>query len=179
MRPTETAKLGRDRKQKVTELAYLAGMIDADGCVFLGVQKSNRSFELQVCVAQADEEVPEWIYNRFGGQIYLRQPSKASYGQNPQFAWTITGRKAIRLLKKILPYMVLKKPQAELAIEYEITYPQKTINKKGQFLPLSLDTINKRLDIVNRFRVLNKSIRAKRKKLQKAPPLHYYKKEVV
>ena len=123
-------------------LSYLAGIIDGEGSI--GLNRShwkdtydNRyktpSYVLRVKVCMKDEIVVKWIHSTFGGKFYHHNIKGRHYNiktglksERPSVVneWTMAGREAIKLLKKVYPYLKLKKPQAEIAFEFA-----KTLNK--------------------------------------------------
>lgn len=94
-------------RMRVSEKAYAAGIIDGEGCI-----TGNRS-GLRVVVSTTTVEMVEWLEERFGGAICTmrKQPPRRD-----QWQWSIYGRNASRFLDTILPYLVVKRDQAELGI---------------------------------------------------------------
>jgi hypothetical protein len=160
------------KEYKQTELAYLAGMIDGDGCIALyhRIKKGYNEFNFKVCVQMANEEVPKWLHEIFGGRIYLPKPSPRSWAYNRQWTWDVNGREAINLLEQAKDFFVLKKPQVLLAIEYGKTI-QNSIHKTdgtGTFGKMPEEILKLKIDICKRYREANAIGRAKRALLRKA-----------
>lgn len=107
---------------KKTDLAYVAGIIDGEGCIHIANCGSNkykygRVFRLGISLASTDEWLPNWLKFAFGGYVYskpIRPPSKKS-----QWEWRLGDVKAMDFLRLIYPYLKLKKPQAEVAINFQ------------------------------------------------------------
>ena len=111
-----------------TDLAYLAGFIDADGFIAINryCPRKNDSdgrygYNLRIGAVNTQREVLEWIQNKFGGYIYKRKPS------NPEkhriaYAWYLDSKKAEAVLRLISPYLKRKKLQANIAIKFRETY---------------------------------------------------------
>ncbi len=99
---------------KKTDLAYMAGLFDGEGCV--QIAKSGH-YSLACQVSMANEFMPSWFRFSFGGSVHLRP----RIGENwkDQWVWTIHGPKAARFLEAILPYLILKKPQAEIGLKFQ------------------------------------------------------------
>ena len=67
------------------------------------------------------------------------------------FEWSIVGKAANKLLLELLPYLKLKKPQAEIGIEFA-----KTINKTTGFQGILLpEVVKTREDLRTRIVKLN------------------------
>ena len=104
--------------------AYVAGFIDADGCISVnyhvknrissGKQKTSRSvyFNISVIVVQKEEKVIKALFDYYGGTINITKRNIHSY-----YRWTVSGKAVIRLLRDIKPFLIDKKEQAELALE--------------------------------------------------------------
>jgi ribosomal protein L24E len=78
------------------------------------------SYFLQTAIGQNDGATLDWIQENFGGGVY-RVKRDGSY------FWTITNKNSYLFLKKIVPYLRYKKPQAEMAIKFyeEIIIPRR------------------------------------------------------
>lgn len=105
-------------------LAYVAGLIDGDGsvgvaCQKRGGQKDRRSYYASVTIGMTEPAKPilEWIHKEWGGSLH----SHKTAGENecPSWQWRVTGDKAQAILRKLLPHLRLKGPQARLALEVE------------------------------------------------------------
>lgn len=110
------------RKQSTEEVAYLAGLMDADG--YIGICKGrpqlgntkNYGYTLTVNLTNTNYEVMEWVKERFGGNIYKRKmPKNKNWKQS--YNWIVSSKKAEEVLRLIEPYLVIKKAQAQLGIE--------------------------------------------------------------
>jgi hypothetical protein len=63
----------------------------------------------------------EWIINQmqmfFGGNTFPNAPRSPRH--KPQWQWILSGRKAVVMIEAILPYLKLKRTQAELVIRFQ------------------------------------------------------------
>lgn len=108
---------------KKTDLAYIAGIIDGDGCitiksaVFTGSRR--RQFQVVVILASTEEWLCQYLRMTFGGgRVRLKQPPTNS-NQRPIWDWRVYSREAYGMLKVLLPYLKIKRPQAELAVKFQ------------------------------------------------------------
>jgi len=116
---------------KKTDLAYIAGLFDGEGCIRIGKCKKTprqmTSYSLHCSLSIANQYLPELLRMFFGGGIRRRNlppPRKM------QWDWQIHGENAISFLKAIYPYMILKKGQADIAFKFqEAIYKRKTENR--------------------------------------------------
>lgn len=106
------------------ELAYAAGVIDSDGCV--RVSRStwrirnkgdcvNPTYQALVFVRQVEPEAVEFLHQAFGGYRSMTTPT-AKRGR-PMHSWNIHSQAAGRTLTLLLPYLRIKRRQAENALE--------------------------------------------------------------
>ncbi|MCH7772288.1 MAG: LAGLIDADG family homing endonuclease [Bacteroidetes bacterium] len=122
-----------------TKFAYAAGMVDGDGSICINKKKvSNgpRAGEVQnyymlVVVTQKDGKVIDWLIGNFGGSTYLHWK-----GTNTGWSheWVVNHNNAKDFLKNILPFLVIKKRQAEIAIQFQerLKVGSKDRNEKGR-----------------------------------------------
>lgn len=108
----------------IKDLAYAAGIIDGEGCIYIDrfVDKrrpNTRNYVLRVKVAMTDFEVPYWFEEMFGGfvSVYKRKDVNC----RPAAIWGITNKRAIDFLNLIKPFIKIKQRQIEIAEEFEKT----------------------------------------------------------
>lgn len=103
-----------------TESAYLAGIIDGEGCLGTSLRKMDRetssrpvSCYLKIQISTTDKSLTDWILSTTGiGFIYKQKRGK--YGWNDGWIWAATERYIRQLLPKISPYIVIKTKQLRL-----------------------------------------------------------------
>ena len=105
-----------------TERAYLAGLIDGEGCISMFWNNSNDGLNgstmARVHICMCDEPLIEWIKERVGsGTIYVR-PHEPEKGWRPISTIVWTGRSAVPMLRQVLPYLRLKKRQARIFLAW-------------------------------------------------------------
>ena len=97
-----------------TDLAYIAGFFDGEGCICLG--KDGKHIYLQVSASQTNEWIINWLRLSFGGGV----SKKARKGRERQgWQWIVRGGKACMFLVEILPFLKLKRAEAELALQFQ------------------------------------------------------------
>ena len=103
---------------------YLAGVIDSDGSISIIKrlrQSTTRGYHYRELVQiswkreAGTERLANEIKDRYGGGVYITANGGFN-GDTPIIKYGCEGKIAERLLKDIIPFMQLKKPQAELAL---------------------------------------------------------------
>ena len=110
--------------KKIHDLSYLAGMFDGEGCI--SISHGAKSWNLSCYVTMAGEYIPRLFQFHFGGSIHHRKHNPAKVQWHDYYKWQIAANKAATFLEELLPYLRLKRPQAELAIKF-----QRRISSRG------------------------------------------------
>ncbi len=109
-----------------TELdwARLAAFIDGEGCILLNLHHKNYSHRslmfLRVIVSNTDPRLVKWCRDRFGGRIHVKYYPK-SPTHRPAYSWQAECTVASKILQGCLEYFVIKREEAEIALEYQNT----------------------------------------------------------
>lgn len=97
--------------------AYVAGLIDGEGCVHLDTPK--RTYRARVSIGMTEPALPllRELHERYGGTLRLHRKATDRWAA----AWmlALTGDPAAALLREIRPYLRLKGAQADLALAVE------------------------------------------------------------
>jgi hypothetical protein len=106
-----------------TDLAYLAGVIDSDGCITINKNSwHNRlvnntyacSYSTRLSIGQVTNQAVLLAVKMFGGNLRLAQNKNKN--RRPLYDWRLTHRKAVEALKLLLPYLKIKHLQAKNCI---------------------------------------------------------------
>jgi hypothetical protein len=106
------------------EAAYLAGLIDGEGCIYISKYYSKNGgrirHSLSLIISNSSLELLENIQTVCGaGSIHQFRKSNKKW--RSCYSLCFTGMTASGILLRIVPYMILKKPQALIAINYATT----------------------------------------------------------
>lgn len=99
------------------DVAYAAGVIDSDGTIGVFYKKGpNDCYEPRVGVRQVEPQAIDLLKELFGGS---RRDAYHHGGPNcrPLYEWRATARVAVAALVEVLPYLKIKREQANNAIE--------------------------------------------------------------
>lgn len=94
-------------------IAYCAGVIDSDG--YIGVKRNPNSYAARAMVKQVEPAAIDLLHETFGGYRSTAPPS-AERGR-PLLTWEVHSASAGRACEALLPYLRIKRAQAENAIE--------------------------------------------------------------
>jgi len=106
-----------------TDKAYLAGVIDSDGYISIrmstyGKRKRadthNPVFSERIGLKQVQPQAVLLFHDAFAGSRSLQKPT-AKRGK-PLYGWEATCRQAAKALRILLPYLRIKRAQADIAL---------------------------------------------------------------
>ena len=102
---------------KDTTLAYLAGMIDGDGFITItrSVRHGKEYFGSQVGIAGTRREPHDLAASIWGGKVCPHTPKNPAH--RIQYQWQRMGKAAVPILEALIPYLLIKKEHALLALE--------------------------------------------------------------
>lgn len=96
-------------------LAWAAGIIDGEGSIGIYKNRHRNNWELRVSVGNLDPRLLRLLRELFGGHTRLSKVAKGRY--RPLWKWAVSHRGAERCLRLVMPWLVAKRDQAELALE--------------------------------------------------------------
>lgn len=100
---------------------YLAGIIDGEGCLI--ISRSNRgnymNYYGRIHVKNTDTNLIDWLMQHFGGNVHLHKPTD-KVRHSVGYSWYFSGdaHDKEKLLLALMPYLIVKKKQAKLLIEF-------------------------------------------------------------
>ena len=126
-----------------TESAYVAGIIDGEGCIeFKWADRTRKNRKgsptyhtliVRMEVPQVDKRLIDWLMEitQEGTRDIKRYPNNPTW--NDQHRWRCGYHGVYRVLKQAYPYLIMKKQKAKLIIDH---YDKKFLEKqygKGKF----------------------------------------------
>jgi len=128
----------------VAQIAYLAGIMDSDGCFFIGnfsrsKHTSNKFYQTVLTVGNTEKSMIDRLTSDFGGLAgkYTNRQTPTN-SRRSVFKWTATGERLEHLCELILSHLTVKKRQCEIMLEMRQTYKVARY-KKGHKGALQLD----------------------------------------
>lgn len=104
------------------QLAWMAGFVDGEGCIHISRCVNRRggnewtSYQLILHVSQSTRPALARFAEAFGGT-----PGIEYRKGKPYWYWRVSGSVASETLKQLLPYLLVKKAEAENAIAFQET----------------------------------------------------------
>jgi len=117
-------QLSKQINNAEARFAYLAAVIDCDGSFTLVKENSqthckNIRYEFRIVVTNTNKEFLEAIKNEFGGHVRVQNKSNGVW--KTSYRWTSSSKKIEEIAWGILPFLIIKKRQAELLLEFRKT----------------------------------------------------------
>ena len=108
-----------------TELAWMAGFFDGEGSIMLGAylqDNGNHHFKRRICVVNTNTEVLKVFQRCFGGSIHRRrclEKREDFKNSKPTYEWALHSKDSAYFIGEMIPYLKLKKCQADLFMDYD------------------------------------------------------------
>jgi hypothetical protein len=106
--------MGGDSALRSVDAAWAAGFLDGEGSI--GVYRSHSTYSLTVYAGQKVREPLDKLSEMFGGNVRWNAKRSQASGL---WDWKRHGVSAVAVLEAVMPYLTVKRPQAELAIEFQ------------------------------------------------------------
>lgn len=113
---------------KNSKYIYVAGIIDGEGCLI--ITRSNRhgsyfNYYARIHVKNTDMRLMRWLVDNFGGNIHPHKPKSVKHSM--AYSWYFSGNAKSKelFLLAIMPYLIVKKEQAKILVEFHRLHDQK------------------------------------------------------
>lgn len=122
-----------DRKEEL-DLAWAAGFFDGEGCICIGWDKSRSNsrggrWQLLLTIVQVDRASLEEFRCIVDWPGPVRCRAASGFNLRDLYILQASSRKAGVILEALLPFLRVKKAQAEAALEFRDTFPEKRYNR--------------------------------------------------
>lgn len=113
------------------DAAYVAGILDGEGCLTIGRNKKALTYDARVYVGMTSKAlcVLTELHQRFGGS--LKKTRGRTEDWEEAWMWTINGKLAAAMLREVAPHMILKQRQGTLLLSVESMKAQ-AVGKSGR-----------------------------------------------
>ena len=98
-------------------LQYAAGLIDGEG--YIGIQRAGGSYQVRLKVSMSDKgrAALDSLAATLGGKV--NPDREATEVRRESFTWALTGERACALISDLRPYLLVKGPAADVALEFD------------------------------------------------------------
>ena len=150
------------KEYTIAQMAYLAGILDGEGSFIIGCYAFSKKtgvphFHTTIQVTSTDKVLIEWLVDNFGGKLstYTARQLSNNFKRIP-FRWTIHSDRVKHLCECTLPYLVIKKDQAQIMIDMRNTL-EKTRMRKGQqgTQPIEKEVLDIRYALFHKIKLLH------------------------
>ncbi len=112
--------------KSVRVLAYMAGLVDGEGCIAAYMRKRKQTPEqrgysqriITLTITSTNMKILRFCTTNFGGKLYSKKRAKPNW--KPCFDWRIRGMKVVVLLEQLLPYLTAKHDKAIRACRFKV-----------------------------------------------------------
>lgn len=140
---------------KLTKLekAYIAGIIDGEGCIYLGKAKNRTKskkkyseylYNSSLSVEMSCQSVPQWLHDKCGGGLYSR---KRKHRVPVMWTWKASGKRAEKLLAKIYDYLVEKRGEVDIFMQY-----RDIIKNSNRHIKITNEEVLERDELIKKLR---------------------------
>jgi len=138
------------------QYAYLAGIMDGEGTIRIDKMKPrkdrqtiNPTYAVHISIGMVDSTIPALLHQTFG--VGSRR-IECVFEKRPIYRWHVRGNVSARkVIIPLLPYLIIKRPQAELALRLIDGWEVPRAKKLG----LSPWELRRREDLYQAVRKLN------------------------
>jgi hypothetical protein len=104
--------------------AYWAGFIDGEGSIKIirrkpSLVRREKNYTYRPClsISNTDRGIIEQLKEDFNcGTIWRKKPYRENHKQ--AYGWYVWNRKCLAIMEILLPYLIIKRKQAELVVEF-------------------------------------------------------------
>jgi hypothetical protein len=140
-----------------SELAYIAGLIDGEGCLLIyrkADKRGSRHFRCILRISNTSLRVVEWLQSRLGGKPAEPRPFRD--GALPVYHWPCEGQRMASLLNAVYPYLVIKPELAQILLEM-----QRQLTYGGTGVRLPVEAAEAREALFARYQTERKEMRGR------------------
>ena len=124
---------------KDTDLAYIAGLFDGEGCISYKQymrqrrhqEKAYLTWNIRMEMSMTDQSILRWVHEVLGvGTIGKRKNGRGSLGKKQQWRWRCQFRDAFYVCCALFPYAHVKLDKIQKIIDHYSDRKLKVLNDK-------------------------------------------------
>lgn len=102
---------------------YVAGLFDGEGCVriqrWAKPNSTHIRYQVRCSLGMTHKDVIKRLAKTYGGSLHVNDHSKRNKNHRPQFSWVAGSRVGVDFLKRILPFLIVKREEVKLALKLQ------------------------------------------------------------
>lgn len=140
-----------------TEIAWCAGLFDGEGCIFIARQRrkaKSDGYSLRIAIAMVHRDTLEMFVARVGAATRIcehRSRARNTRTSRDSWQWMIQGRGAAEILVKLLPYLVTKRAEAEIALRFRDIPRERESHVRATRTTVALEGIRQQLKAAKQY----------------------------
>lgn len=139
-------------------IAYAAGFFDGEGHIRIQSHSRRGSYMLSVSAVQATPYPLDMFRELFGGTIKKRL-IRYREEQKALFTWQASSKQAENALRQMMPYLIAKKDEVEVALKFRATFrPQ--YGERSKMAPEVEAAREEMMRLLQRMRVEKRAVHA-------------------
>jgi hypothetical protein len=109
--------------------ARLAAYIDGEGMIDIHTHRqwrehlgrTHETMYVRIAIGNTDPRLAQWCQRLFGGNISFNRKDHQHPKWRNILTWYVTSKTAVEIISNCLPYFLLKREQAEIALVFQET----------------------------------------------------------
>lgn len=136
------------------ECAYLAGIIDGEGCI--GVYFDSGYYLLRLIITSTSVDWLKNLKSSWGdvGNLFIDNKKKKT-NHKIKANWVLRGSTAQKILSQVIPYLKIKRTQAEVALQFKSAKNVRD-EKTGRFIGTSAEELIRHGEIATTLKALKR-----------------------
>lgn len=116
-------------KVSTLSIQYIAGFFDGEGSINIyhikpnKWRRKNEGYEFSVYIHNTDKKIIDLFQGQFGGYVNVRKRKTEKWKDG--YDWKLSSVQAKNFLKRIYPFLLIKKERARIVIEFQEVKEQK------------------------------------------------------
>ena len=148
------------KEYEPTVLAYMAGIVDGEGCLTIGTYTKGPTGNPWYCtylvISSTDEPLIDWLVTNFGvHKMIYTSAQMAANCRRQVYRWQCGGDRLHHICESILPFSVIKKRQIEIVMEFLETSKMRVyeVGRRGPKVPP--EVYERRINLCSELRSLH------------------------
>lgn len=108
------------------QIGWLAGIIDGEGSIAIHRMNEEKTVNgvrhrLDLSIVNTNKDMILLIQAWFGGSFWIKNKKDINPNHKKCYRWRIEGLKCVPIIEMVYPYLIIKKSQATIALEFSKT----------------------------------------------------------